>query len=102
MKSAELDKQILQLYCNNCDNVDCKISKGYVYIDGLKGCNRWVSEDTLNKYLYYMTEEMPFWTLYNSEYVNNSYNKIIAFLENDIYTAPIASLRNNNGYAVGG
>ena len=40
MKSAELDKQLLQLYCNNCDNVDCKISKGYVYIDGLKGCNR--------------------------------------------------------------
>ena len=96
------DEVILKLTCFNCDNPDCDKTSKSISIEDLTGCLRWVPEDIYEQYIHYMTEVIPFWHLYNEEYINDSYIKIYNFLQKIYKDYPIEHLLNRKGKIIGG
>lgn len=93
---------ILKMTCATCDNISCDKAHKYTPIDSLVGCTRWVPEEIFDQYLHYMDEVLPFWHLYKSSYVNDSYNEIYSFLENIYNNYPIVKQLDKKGKVIGG
>lgn len=96
----EEDKIPLRLYCFNCDNCKCEISKycECSSLDSKVGCTRKVAEIDAEKYYHYMKEVIPFWTINsNQSLIQEQYNEIISFLEKNIYRQDFLNIYNNKG-----
>ena len=93
---------ILQLTCATCDNPDCEVGPRCVSADSLVGCTRWVPENIYEQYVHYMEEVLPFWHLYNLDYVNKSYFEIYNFLQDIYKNYPIVGKVDKKGKVIGG
>lgn len=95
-----MDEDIyLTLYCNDCENINCKIYPlgSYTPIDYKHGCTRRVSEELCAKFIHYTEEVLPF------RYINpippKEWEQIYETLE-EVYSMPIGCKLNKQGKAV--
>ena len=91
------DKVFIKLNCHDCDKIDCGIAKKLVPFESKEGCTRKVSEEVAAQFQHYMEEIIPFWPEYDQQYVQQSYQEIINFLEKEIYSAPIGQRLDPEG-----
>lgn len=96
------DQVILKLTCATCDNPECEIGPKCVSVDSLIGCTRLIPEDIYDQYIHYMEEVIPFWFLYDLDYVNKSYFEIYNFLQKIYKQYPIINKIDKNGKVIGG
>ena len=87
----------ITLNCHDFDFVECGIAKKLVPFESKEGCTRKVSEDIAAKFYHYIEEILPFWKLQSEKYVRDSYQEIISFLYNSIYSAPIGQRLDPQG-----
>lgn len=95
--SQKEEEVFVTLNCHDCDKIKCGIAKKLVPFESKEGCTRRVSEETAAKYYHYMEEVIPFWHNYDEDYVRQSYEEIIDFLEKEVYSAPIGQRLNPQG-----
>ena len=58
-------------------------------------------EEIYDKYIHYIYEVIPFWHLYDMDYINNSYIKIYNFLQMIYKNYPIVNKIDNKGKIIG-
>lgn len=95
--SEEPEEVYLKLNCIDCEFVECKIAKKYVKNDSKEGCTRKVPEQDAAKFYHYIEEVIPFWKMYPADHIAKSYNQIIEFFYDYIYTAPITQRLDPRG-----
>ena len=96
------DLVILKMTCIECENADCKVGPRAISIDSLNGCTREVPEEVYDKYIHYMNEVLPFWHLYNLDYIDKSYFEIYNFLQEIYKKYPIKQKLDKKGKVIGG
>jgi len=94
---VEEEYSIITLRCINCENDQCELAKKYVLFKSKEGCTRKVDEETAARFKHYIEEVVPFWKMYDSDYVRQSYFEIMDFLFSKIYTAPIGQKLDYRG-----
>lgn len=57
-------------------------------------------ERVYEQYYYYMNEIIPFWHLYDQEYINQSYFEIYNFLQEIYKNYPIVSMKDIKGKVI--
>lgn len=72
----------------------------YAPVDSLKGCIRIVPEEIFDRYNHYIKEVIPFWHLYNLEYINKSYFEIYNFFQEIYKKYPIVNMLDNKGKVI--
>lgn len=87
----------ITLNCQDCDFVECNIAKKWIIQNSKEGCTRKVNEDTSAQFYHYIKEVIPFWKMYDIEYIKKSYQEIINFLYQEIYNAPIGQRLDPSG-----
>lgn len=93
---------IITLRCIDCENDACCYSRKYFPYESLEGCTRVVSDEVADKHFYYMNEVAPFMNIKSStEKTAPQYKKIIDFLFNEIYSAPIGQKLDTKGKVKG-
>ena len=85
------------LNCEDCDFTECGIKLRNTIIRGKEGCTKKVSEETAAQFYHYTEEIIPFWKLQSEKYVRESYQEIIDFLYDKIYSAPIGQRLDPDG-----
>ena len=104
--SLKLDESIseyesfLTLRCSECEYVECPIIPNGTYWKGKQGCTRKVLKNIEDAYEHYFKEVLPFWKTYSSEKKKRSYQEIIKFLYNEIYSAPLGQKLNSDGKVI--
>ena len=66
-------------------------------IHGKEGCTKKVNEDVAAQFYHYTEEVIPFWKMYDKEYVRKSYQEILDFLYQKVYAAPIGQRLDPDG-----
>lgn len=91
--------QVLVLRCRDCEHINCVYAHRYIPEGSLEGCTRIVADDIYAKYEHYFLEKWPnaLAMNYPREHISQLYGEIIAFLDNEIYAAPIGQKLNKHG-----
>lgn len=91
--------QVLVLRCRDCENAKCIYAKGYTPEGSLEGCTRILTDEVYARHEHYLLEKWPnaLSANYPRDHITQLYNEIIAFLDNEIYAAPIGQKLNKHG-----